>query len=92
MHEATQKMRELLTKFKLNIDGLYNTFDSETLEMMVSGCVMLDGMLKCEMAILGSVYVQSIVRDDLNMVEHNLKTIQATINLKQLHLREFYLN
>ena len=92
MTENVQKMRELLTKFTLHVDALFNLFDKETLEMMVDGCVKLDGMLKLEMEILNSVYVQAIVRDDLMRLESNLKTIQATVKLKELNVREFCLN
>lgn len=92
MTENVQKMRELLTKFTLHVDALFNLFDKETLEMMVDGCVKLDGMLKLEMEILNSVYVQAIVRDDLMRLESNLKTIRATVKLKELNVREFCLN
>lgn len=92
MTEKVQKMRELLTKFTLHVDEIYNIFDKETLELMVGGCVMLDGMLKLEMEILSSVYVQAIVRDDLAKLESNTKTIQTAIKLKELRIREFNLN
>lgn len=92
MTENAQKMRELLTKFTLHADELFDIFDTETLELMVSGCVMLNGMLKLEMEILTSVHVQAIVRDDLARLESNMKTIQATIKFKELKFEPFCRN
>lgn len=92
MTETGQMMRNLLTKFKLHPDELYNDFDIDTLHMMVSGCLMLNGMLRCEMEILRSVHVKAIAMDDLKMVDANMKVIQGTIRLKELHLENFCLN
>lgn len=92
INEKARKMRELLTKFRLDVDSIYNVFDKGTLELMVKGCNALEGLLVTEMDVITSVYVKSIVRDDLAMVKVNVKTLECAIKLKELHLRDFYLN
>ena len=92
INEKERKMRELLTKFRLEVDSIYNAFDKETLELMVSGCNALEGLLTTEMDVITSVYVKSIVRDDLAMVKANVKTLECAIKMKDLQLRDFYLN
>lgn len=92
INEKAKKMRELLTKFRLEVDSIYNIFDKETLELMVKGCNALEGLLTTEMDVITSVYVKSIVRDDLAMVQANVKTLECAIKLKDLRLRDFYLN
>ncbi len=92
MNEKAQKMRELLTKFDLKADELHNEFDAETLVMMGRGCQELFGLIKCEIAILDSVYVKAIAMDDLKKINRNLKTITSAIRFKTLRLEKFSLN
>jgi len=92
MTETGQQMRNLLTKFELKPDELFNEFDLFTLEMMVNGCDMLDGMLRCELQILTSVYVKAIVKDDLVMLAENLRIIEGIIKLKELQFENFCMN
>ena len=90
--EKAQKMRELLTKFNLYADDIFNQFDGETLLLMLDACRHLDVMLRCEMSVLSSVTVKAMVLDDIRKLESNVKVIKSTINLKNLQLKEFCMN
>ncbi len=92
MNKNAQKMRELLTKFNLHADDVFNQFDTETLILMLDACRHLNDMLKYEMEMLSSVTVKGMVLDDIKKLEYNVKVIRATIKFKLLELENFCLN
>jgi hypothetical protein len=86
MNTKAQKIKELLTKFNLHVDEMYNGFDVDYLILLSNASVKLLGMLECEEQILTSESVKSIVRDDMYRVNENLKVITSTIRLNKLEL------
>ena len=92
MNENAQKMRELLTKYNLHADDVFNQFDKETLVLMLDACRHLAVMLRCEMEVISSVVVKSMVLDDIKKLEFNVTVIRATIKLKMLELEGFCMN
>jgi len=92
MNENARKMRELLTKFNLHADDMFNQFDGETLTLMLDACRHLDVMLRCEMEVITSVTVKAMVLDDIAKLESNVKVIKATIKFKMLELEGFCMN
>ena len=92
MNDNARKMRELLTKFNLHADDIFNQFDKETLVLMLDACRHLDVMLRCEMEVISSVTVKAMVLDDITKLEGNVKVIRATIKFKVLKFEEFCMN
>jgi hypothetical protein len=89
MNANAQKIKELLTKFNLHVDEMYNGFDVEYLILLGKASVTLVDMLECEERIVTSETVKYIVKDDITRVKENLKVIKSTIRLKSLNLEDF---
>jgi hypothetical protein len=92
MNKDVEKMRDLLTKFKLRADELFNEFDTETLVLMGNASVTLIKLLECDKELLTSAHVKAMVMDDIASVEYNLRVITSTIKFKALQLEGFCMN
>jgi hypothetical protein len=86
------KMQRILTKHQLTIEELEVIYNHEIIALWQTACLHLIGKLKLDEMLLTSVSVKAMVKDDIIMVEKNLKALKGLETLMDLKLNEFCLN
>ena len=92
MGTNANKMRQMLTKTPLSMDALCELFDISTLELMVSTCNMLEGMIRLDIQVLTQTSVIEVANEDLIQLNNNLNVIRCAVSLKELKLETICLN
>lgn len=91
-NKSKNDMRDMLTKKELTIDDLCNQLNKHLLESLLRCCVALKPILIRELSIVNTIFVGSVIRDDIKQLDENSKTIKGAIKLKELEIKPFYLN
>ena len=93
LDNSGQRMKILLTKGKLSLDKLLNSFEIPTLILMLEANKLLIKKMKFEEMLITTEDVKKIVRDDIKMAKVNREVLASTIRLKKyFHIEFLYLN
>jgi len=92
MDNKARKIQAILTKVELQGDEIASMFNTEVILLWQQACVSLIAKLKADEMLLSTVEVIAVVKDDIRMVEKNLKTLKGVEKLVRLELNQFCLN
>lgn len=88
MDKNALEMRRIITTVDLRGDQLL-LLNEDIIAMWIKACESLLGVLKAEEMLLTGVHTVAKVKDDINMTEKNLKTLNGVDGLIKLKLTEF---